>query len=145
MTKEEIDWEKLDDGMFVVRLLPVIFNTKTKKVLICRKENFPYYEGLTWSFPGVLALPKDELEDVLKEGVLEQTNCKVESLGTIFAKTYPENRKVISIYYLCEIIEGEEKAGGEAKELKWVKPEDIEKHFTTSFHPKLREYIMNLK
>ena len=31
------------------------------------------------------------------------------------------------------------------KELKWVSPEDLEKHFTTSFSPVLKEYIMNLK
>jgi hypothetical protein len=33
----------------------------------------------------------------------------------------------------------------EFTELKWVFPEELEKYFTTSFDPRLKEYIMNLK
>src|SRR3989344_2044838 len=57
----------------------------------------------------------------------------------------PYIKELLSIYYLCEVVGGKEKAGEDFVELKWVKPEEIEKYFTTSFHPKLKEYIMNLK
>ena len=75
----------------------------------------------------------------------EKTGIDSESLGTIFSKTYPEKRDLLAIYYLCEKVGGEEKAAGDFTEIKWVSPEEVEKHFTTSFHPKLKEYILNLK
>jgi len=40
---------------------------------------------------------------------------------------------------------GNEKTGGDIKELKWVSSDEIEDYFTTSFDPKLKEYINNLK
>ena len=75
----------------------------------------------------------------------EKTGYKTESLGCIFSKIYPEKRDLLSIYYLCEIVEGNEKSGDDFVELKWVSPEELEKYFTTSFHPNLKEYIINLK
>ena len=85
------------------------------------------------------------MEDALKREIKKKTGLNVESLGAIFAKTYPEKREFLSIYYLCEFVDGKEKQGEEFIELKWVKPEEIEKYFTTSFHPKLKEYIIDLK
>lgn len=84
------------------------------------------------------------MEDGLKREVKKKTGLDIESLGTIFSKTYPENRKFLTIYYLCEVIGGKEKPGEKFKEMKWVKPEELEKYFTTSFHPKLKEYILGL-
>lgn len=129
---------------FRVILLGIIYNPKTKKILIGRRENDPYIKKLTWCFPGGTA-DKAELEGVLKKKIKEKTGLVVENLGSIFAKTYPEKREFLSIYFLCETIGGKEKAGDDFKELKWVKPEELEKHFTTSFHPHLKEYILNLK
>ena len=43
------------------------------------------------------------------------------------------------------MIEGKEKPGGDLKELKWVSPDELQDYFTTSFDPKLKEYIQNLK
>ena len=51
----------------------------------------------------------------------------------------------LAIYYLCEMTDGELQAGDNFIELKWVKPEELEEHFTTSFSDKLKEYILNLK
>ena len=38
-----------------------------------------------------------------------------------------------------------EKEGEDFTEIKWVDPEELENYFTTSFHPSLKEYIINLK
>jgi len=85
------------------------------------------------------------LERGLKREIKKKTGLNVESLGAVFAKTYPEKREFLTIYYLCEVVGGKEKAGEKFTEIKWVKPEELKKYFTTSFHPKLKEYIMNLK
>ncbi|HDK41879.1 MAG TPA: NUDIX domain-containing protein [Candidatus Pacearchaeota archaeon] len=130
---------------FSVILLGVIFDPKTRKILIGRRENDPEIPELTWCFPGGELDYKEDLDKSLKEKIKLKTGYDVKNLGTIFTKTYPEKEDLLSIYFLCEVFKGEEKPGEDMVELKWVSPEEIEKHFTTSFHPRLKEYIMNLK
>jgi len=130
---------------FNVILLGVVFNPKTRKILIGRRENDPYIPELTWCFPGgQLSLGKD-LDKTLKEKIKQKTGYDVKNLGTIFSKTYPEKKELLAVYFLCEVFQGQEKPGDDFVELKWVSPEDLEKHFTTSFHSRLKEYILNLK
>ena len=140
-----MEWEKFDRGVFLVNVVGIVFNQKNKKILIGRRENDPHIKELKWCFPGGRPDYNEELEDALKKEIKKKTNLKVESLGAVFAKTYPEKREFLTIYYLCEAIGGKEKAGEKFSEIKWVNPEEIEKYFTTSFHPKLKEYIINLK
>jgi plasmid replication initiation protein len=66
-------------------------------------------------------------------------------LGTIFARIPEEREELLLVYYLCEKTGGKEKPGDDFTEFKWVAPEELEKYFTTSFHPNLKEYILNLK
>ncbi len=135
--------QELDD--FKVILLGVIFDPKTKKILIGKRENDPYVPELSWVFPGGRATQNEELEKTLKRKIKEKTGLEIENLGTIFTKIYPEKKEFLAIYYLCEVIGGEENPSEDIKELKWVNPEELEEHFTTSFHETLKEYIMNLK
>jgi ADP-ribose pyrophosphatase YjhB (NUDIX family) len=131
---------------FKIYVVAIVFNTKTKKILIGSCKPDPNFPDLSWAFPAGRPGYEEELENYLKKHVLEHTGLNIESLGSIFAKTYPENRKALSIYYLCEVIGGEEKAGGEFTEMKWVDPEELEENFKPlSLHPKLKEYILNLK
>ena len=130
---------------FTVLLLGVIFDPKTKRILIGKRENDQTIKELIWAFPGGRATLNEELEETLKIKIKNKTGLDIENLGTIFAKTYPEKREFLAIYYLCEVVGGEEKPSGDIKELKWVNPEELEEHFTTSFHETLKEYIMNLK
>ena len=135
----------MKDNKFQPILLAVIYNPKEKKILIGRRENDIYLKNLTWCFPGGKPNYKEELEVVLKKKVKLKTGLEIENLGSVFSKTYSEKRDLLAIYYLCERIGGKEKPGDDLVELKWVSPEELEKHFTTSFHPDLKEYIMNLK
>ena len=137
--------EQKQKELFHVILLGVVFDTKTRKILIGRREDDPYIKELTWCFPGGTPDYNKELEDALKKEIKEKTGLDIENLGAIFAKTYPEKKDFLSIYYLCEAIGGEVNPGGSFKELKWVSPGELKKYFTTSFHPSLKEYIMNLK
>lgn len=134
-----------EENSFFVILLGIIFDTKTRKILIGRREKDLYVPKLTWVFPGGRPSHGEELESTIKKKIKEETGLKVETLGAVFAKTYPEKKEMLSIYYLCESTGGKEKPSGDLIELKWVKPEELQKYFTTSFHPKLKEYIMNLK
>jgi ADP-ribose pyrophosphatase YjhB (NUDIX family) len=126
-------------------LLGVIFDPNKKRILIGRRENDPYIKELTWVFPGGSLNYKEDLDAALKKKIKEKTGLDVKNLGAIFAKTYPEKKEFLSIYFLCEAVGGEEKAADDLVELKWVKPEELENYFTTSFHPHMKEYVLNLK
>jgi ADP-ribose pyrophosphatase YjhB (NUDIX family) len=131
---------------FEVVLLGVVFDPGKKKILIGKRKTETDIANLTWAFPGRKKVGyEEEVEDTLKKGIKEKTGLEVENLGAILTKTFPEKRNLLAVYFLCEKIRGEEKAGENFVKLKWVAPEELEKHFTTSFHPRLKEYILNLK
>ena len=142
---KKINWKEFEKGVFLVNVVGIIFDPKTRKILIGKRENDPYVKELTWCFPGGRPNYNEELEEALKRQIKRKTGLNVESLGAVFAKIYPEKPEFLTIYYLCEVIEGKEKAAEKLVEIKWVKPEEVERYFTTSFHPKLKEYILNLR
>jgi len=132
----------LDD--FKVILLGIIYDPEKKKILIGKREKDPHFPKLSWVFPGGRLNKGEDVGKAFKDRIRETTGLEVGNLGSVFTKNYPEKEGLISVHFLCEIRKGEAKAQGKLKELKWVKPAELEKHFTTSFHPRLKEYILNL-
>lgn len=114
--------------------------------MIGRIENDPYIKELSWVFPGGRSGYEKDLEHHLAEEIKEKTGLDVKVKKVVFAKTYPEKREFLSVYYYCEckIVGGEEKSGGNLVELKWVKPSEVTSYFTISLHPKLLEYLKSL-
>lgn len=140
-----MEWSQFDKGVFLVNVLGIIYNSKTKKILIGRRENDPYIKELSWCFPGGRPGYKEDLELYLKHEIKIKTGLDVSIKKIVFAKTYPEKREFLSIYYYCEVIGGKEKAGEDFKEIKWIKPTDVKKYFTTSLHPNLLDYLKTLE
>lgn len=140
-----MDWSQFSKGVFLVNVLGIVYNPKTRRVLIGRRENDPYIKELSWCFPGGSPSYEKELESYLKHEIRIKTGLDVEVKKVVFAKTYPEKREFLSIYYHCEVIGGKEEAGEKFSELKWVKPTEVKKWFTTSLHPKLLEYLRSLE
>lgn len=132
-----MDWSGFDKGVFLVNVLGIVKDPKDGHVLIGRRENDPYIENLTWCFPGGRPGYEDDLEDYLKERIKKKTGLDVEVEDIIFARTFPDKKEFLLIYYVCTVIGGEEVAGGNFAELKWVKPEELEEHFTTSIDSRL--------
>jgi len=141
----KMSWDEFDKGVFLVNTIGIVFDTKTRKILIGRRENDEYVPKLTWCFPGGRPSVGEDLEKALERKIKEYTGLKVKSLGAIFARNPPDEERVLIIYYLCEVIGGEEKAGGKLVDLHWVGPEELEDYFTTSLDPRLKEHIMHLK
>jgi 8-oxo-dGTP diphosphatase len=139
-----MDWKNCEKGIFFVNVLGIIFNSETKKILIGKRENDPFFEKLSWCFPGGRPGYLEDLEHYLKPEIKNKTNLDIEVGKIIFAKTYPENREFLSIYYQCTVTGGTEKAGEKFSEIKWVSADELEKYFTTSLHPKLLEYLKKL-
>jgi ADP-ribose pyrophosphatase YjhB (NUDIX family) len=146
-----MEGRNFDKGIFLVNVLGIVYDTITKKILIGRRVNDPYIEKLTWSFPGGRAGYEEDLEESVKEQVRKKTCLEVMVKRIVFAKTYPEDRKILSIYYLCEPVEAvstvlsELKAGDGFFELKWVRPTEVTKYFTTSLHRRLFDYLKTLE
>ncbi|GIU68539.1 MAG: DNA mismatch repair protein MutT [Candidatus Pacearchaeota archaeon] len=131
-------------GVYYPIVLGIIFDSKTRKILIGKRKDEKDIKGLTWAFPGGRPEFGEELEEAIKREVKEETNLDVESLGVIFAKTYPEKRDLLAIYFLCEVVGGKLKPNEDFSEVKWVSPKELNKYFTTSLHPKLKEYLEGL-
>ncbi len=132
-----MNWKEFDKGVFLVNVLGIVYNPRTGKILIGRRQNDKYLKKLSWCFPGGRPAYKKELEFYLKKEIEVKTGLKVKIKKIIFAKTYPEKREFLSIYYLCQVVSGKQKAGEKFKELKWVRPSEVKKYFTTSLHPTL--------
>ena len=135
--------EEMND--FKVIVLGIIFNPKTKKILIGRRENDPHVPKLKWTPPGGRVSHGEDIEISLKIKIREQTGLEVENLGHIFSMIPKEKKNFILILHLCEVVKGKEKVGGNLKEIKWVNPEELDNYFNIAYHPHLREYILNLK
>lgn len=139
--KEKIDWSKFDRGVFLVNCLAVVH--KNGKILIGRIEKDPYIPELTWCFPGGRPFYQHSLTNSLRMQVKLKTNLDINVLDVIFARNFPEKPEFLNIYYFCEVVEDseEEKPGEKFKELKWVKPTEIQKYFTTSIDPVIMNFL----
>jgi 8-oxo-dGTP diphosphatase len=132
-------------GVFLVLALGIVYDKKTGKILIGRRENAPHIKKLSWVSPGGRPNYGEELEDSVRNSIKSETGLKVKVRDVVFAKTYPERREFLSIYYCCKRSGGRAKAGGSIAELKWVRPTEVKKYFTTSLHPKLLAYLKSLE
>ncbi len=139
-----MDWTQFDRGVFLINVLGVVYNPKNKKILIGRREKDHYIKKLSWTFPGGRPAYKEDLEFYLAHEIKIKTGLGVDVKEVVFAKTYPEKREFLSIYYLCEVVGGKEKAGEKFVDIRWIKPGDVQKYFTTSLHPILLKYLKTL-
>lgn len=142
----EMDLNRMDRGAFLVNVLGIVHDRTSRKVLIGRVKNDPYIKKLSWCFPGGRPGHREELETYLKKEVKKKTGISVKVEKVIFAKTYPENRKFLSIYYSCTPKSRKAEAGEKFVEVKWVKPREIVKYFrmSTSTHPFIIKFLKGL-
>jgi len=138
------DWQKFDRGIFMVNLLGIVYDPKTRLILIGRRENDPYLKELTWCFPGGRPAYEKDLEYYLKDEIKKKTGLEVKIKSVVFAKTYPEKREFMAVYYICDFLAGEASPTEKFVEIKWVKPSDVTKYFTTSLDPKLLEFLKTI-
>lgn len=144
--KKKFNWNEFDRGIFLVNVLALVYNPKTKMILIGKRKKDPYIKELSWSFPGGRPSYKEDLEKYLELEVKKKTNLGVTVKKLVFAKTYPEDRRFLSLYYIVEPKRiGKEKAGEKFVEIKWIKPMEVKKYFTTSIHPEIMKILKMLK
>ncbi len=127
-------------------LLGVIFDPAKRKILIAKRgDEDQDIKNLIWQFPEGRLKHGDDVDKMLERKIKKKTGLDIKNLGAVFSKAYPEKKDLLAIYYLCEAIGGKEIAADDFVELKWVKPEEVENYFTTSFHPHIKEYVLSLQ
>jgi len=142
-----MDWKNLDKGVFLVNVLGIVYDPKTKKIIIGLREKDKFLQNLSWSFPGGRPTYKHSLSMSLKMEIKKKTNLDVNVLDCFFARTLPEKPEFLAIYYFCEVTEDSEKpkAMEKFKEIKWIKPTEVEKYFTTSVDPVVMDFLVSLE
>ena len=145
MSLMDLNWASFDRGVFLLNVLGIIRDKKTGKILVGRRQNDEFIKKLEWCFPGGRPAYERDLEHYLKLEIKKKTGFDAEVKDVLFARTFPEDRRFLNIYYLCEAKDGKEKAGEKFSEIKWVNPAELKYIFTTSFDPKLLAIINSLK
>ena len=100
---------------------------------------------MSWSFVGGRA-HYNELDESVKKIVKEKVGLEVDIGKIIHAKTYPEHRKIISIYFSTISQSGEpELKSKHFVEVKWIKLTEAKKYFTTSLYPEVFKFLDSLE
>jgi 8-oxo-dGTP pyrophosphatase MutT (NUDIX family) len=108
------------------------------KILIgAREGKDQWVDNLTWVFPGGKMDTLDFNAEIVKE-VEEETGMKVKPLNLVAARVHPDSGfkdvQIVALYFHCKLLNGKQKKipGGDLTKLKWVKPTEVFKYFTTS-------------
>ncbi|MDD5710737.1 MAG: NUDIX domain-containing protein [Candidatus Colwellbacteria bacterium] len=123
---------------------------KDGKILIGhRTEKDKWVENLTWVFPGGRMNSLNFGEEIKKE-IRKKTGLKVKVNSLVAARVHPDagfkTAQVVALYFHCTPLSDKEaKPGEKMSELKWVKPTDVFKHFTTSTCDEVTEFLTTLE
>jgi len=124
---------------FKVKIIGIIFNPKNRRILIGKNKGdkrLSFLEGdLKYN---------EELDVGLKRVTIEKTGYKVHNLGVVYAQNKLKEKEQLQIFFLCEATEGKEKPGKRVAELRWVKPNEVEKLIDKKLPSRLKEYILGL-
>lgn len=136
-----VDLKQFSKGIYLVNLLGIVYNPNTKKILIAKRENDPYVNNLTWCFPGGTPDYELTLEGSLKDLIAKRTGVNVRVDNLIFARKYPEKKDFLALYYFCLYLKGKPEPSVPFTDVKWIKPIDVKKYFTTSIDKVIYNYF----
>ena len=140
-----IDWQQFDKGIFLVNVLGIVYDKKSKKILIGKRENDPFTKELAWCFPGGRPAYGKSLEEALNDEVRKKASVEIRVKKIVYARPFPEKKEFLLVYYYCEFKKGTAKAGDKITELKWVRPSEVKKYFTTSIADEVLDFLQKLK
>lgn len=122
--------------------LGVVINDKKEVLLIKRVEREKSSDGsvLTWAFPGGEQRINESRKECVAREILEETGYKVKSVKEISSRRHPQFPAFI-VYHLCKLVSPkpvvEPSEPYEIAEIRWVKPKEIKKLFTTNLDPRV--------
>jgi len=80
-----------------------------------------------WDIPGGFLQPWEHPQDGAVREVLEETGLHVQpsAICTIVVDTYADESYTLNVYYLVEVVAGEEQAADDLAELGWFAPDEL--------------------
>jgi len=130
-------WEKrASSGCTVLPIiLSIIVNKKGEILIGSRKEKDKWVENLTWVFPGG-KLESLDFEDEVRRITKKETGLDIKLKQLITSRIHPDSGfkdiQIVALYFYCTTDLDSTKSGGSLENIKWVKPLDVFKYFTTS-------------
>lgn len=119
---------------------------KDNEVLIVKRKKKEYTvtgKEFIWSFPGGRQEKEETREERVREEILAETGYKVKPVKLIHIRIHPDTEKMVA-YFICElenVNQQDIKEKDEIEDVKWVKPVDLEKYFTTDIDPEVKKYL----
>jgi 8-oxo-dGTP pyrophosphatase MutT (NUDIX family) len=126
--------------------LAVVINEKKEVLLIKRVQKEKGKDGavLTWAFPGGKQRLNESKERCVIREVLAETGYEIKPIMEISSRFHPQF-PVFIVYHLCKLVFpdpiAKPKEPHEIGEIRWVKPKEVSKLFTTDIDPKVKEEL----
>jgi len=126
--------------------LGVVVNGKGEILVIRRVKKETGSDGstLTWAFPGGRQRLNETRAECVKREILAETGYDVHSIKEISLRPHPQF-DVFIVYHRCELVSPKQIAKPlephEVAEIRWVKPEEIKKLFTTDIDSKVSKEL----
>ena len=148
MLKRYWEFRSASDLNVVVVGLGII--VKDGKVLIgARNKKDPWVDNLSWVFPGGQMHTLNFNEEI-KKNIKKETGLEVNVKALVTSRIHPDsgfkNVQIVALYFYCEpVSKKEEKSGKNLSKLKWVKPSDVFKFFTTSVSDEVTKFLIMIE
>ena len=123
---------------------------KNNKILIgARKSKDPWVKDLTWVFPGG-KIESLDFEKEIKREARKETGLEVAVKNLIAARILPDAKlkpiQIVLLYFHCQSISKKSpQPGGDLVKLKWVKPTEVFKYFTTSTCDEVTKFLATIE
>ena len=129
--------------------LGIITNSQGKVLIGARKNKDPWVKNLTWVFPGGKIESLDFEKEVARK-VKEETGLIVVARNLIAARVRPDSGfkpvQIVALYFHCEpLARKRPEPGGDLAKLKWVKPTEVFKYFTTSTCDEVTKFLVTIE
>ena len=131
----------MEKEMFYIKIVGIIFDTQSRKILIGKNKGDEKYSFLEGNLNH-----EEELDKCLKRITKEKTGFEIHNLGAVYAENMLKDKDKVKLHFLCEKNgEDKETPGENVEELIWVKPSEVEEKLGVNLPSRLHEYLMNLE
>jgi len=129
-------------------VLAIITNPENKILIGARGGKDEWVDNLSWVFPGG-NLKTLNFEKEIKKIVKNETGIDVTVKDLVSARIHPDSgfkeAQIVALYFYCETSKKVDvKPTKDLQNIKWVKPLDVFKYFTTSTSDDVTKFLATL-
>jgi len=144
-------WQARSDTNQEIIIVCLAIIHKNNQVLIgARKNKDKWVKNLTWVFPGG-KIESLDFDQEIKREVKEETSLDIQVNNLISARIHPDSGfkpvQIIALYFDCQLTDNTQEAqpNDNLTKLKWVRPTEVFKYFTTSTCDEVTKFLTTLE